>query len=90
MLAGDGSGFPNAGARIAVAAILIASCGGGAVLADQPTDQTSPRLHSPWISCSEMERVAYRAVPPALNVHNMFLHPIKVALKPGQSCADLK
>lgn len=48
------------------------------------------RLHSPWISCNELERVAYRVVPPALNPHNAFTQPIKVHLKPGQSCADLK
>jgi hypothetical protein len=51
---------------------------------------TPTQLHSPWISCSEADHVAYRVVPPALNPHNMFTQPIKVSLKPGQSCADLK
>ncbi len=48
------------------------------------------QLHSPWVSCSDVDHVAYRVVPPALNPHNMFTQPIKVSLKPGQSCADLK
>jgi hypothetical protein len=53
-------------------------------------DSAQTGLHSPWISCSDVDHVAYRVVPPALNPHNMFTHPIKVQLKSGQSCADLK
>jgi hypothetical protein len=45
---------------------------------------------SVWISCDDQQRVAYRVVPPVLNPHNAFTHPIKVHLKPGMSCADLK
>jgi hypothetical protein len=48
------------------------------------------RLPSPWVSCSEPQRVAYRVVPPALNPHNAFTRMIKVHLKPGETCADLK
>jgi hypothetical protein len=56
----------------------------------ESTPGTDAHLHSPWMSCSELERVAYRIVPPALNPHNAFTQPVKVSLKPGQSCADLK
>lgn len=77
---------PPWGRRIAAMTLLVAGFGGGGVLAAQP----DARLPSPWISCSDVEHVAYRAVPPALNPHNAFTHPIKVRLKPGETCADLK
>ncbi len=53
-------------------------------------EQATTALPKPWISCSDVDHVAYRVVPPALNPHNMFTQPIKVNLKPSQSCADLK
>jgi len=43
-----------------------------------------------WISCDDRARVAYRVVPPALNPHAAFTHPLKVSLKPSQACRDLK
>ncbi len=43
-----------------------------------------------WIACDDRTRVAYRVVPPTLNPHVAFTHPIKVKLRPSESCQDLK
>ena len=50
----------------------------------------APSLPAPWVSCDDARHVAYRVVPPRLNPHNAFTHPIKVRLSSGQTCASLK
>jgi hypothetical protein len=77
----------KAGLYVAAAAAVLMA---GFDCRAEPAAGTEVHLHSPWIACSELEHVAYRVVPPALNPHNAFTHPVKVSLKPGQSCADLK
>ncbi len=80
--------FTKSLAKVSLAIAATVSLSAAAQAAD--TGATAPQLHAPWISCDDGARVAFRVVPPAMNLHNAFTHPIKVSLKPGQACADLK
>ena len=57
------------------------------------TPSVAPAAFHPtgvWVACDDRTRIAYRVVPPALNPHAAFTHPIKVKLRPSESCQDLK
>ncbi len=74
-----GSLRPASGAFAVMAALLTSACANAGAAA--------PRA---WLSCDPVKRVAYWVVPPALNHHNTWTQPIKVNLKPSQTCADFK
>jgi hypothetical protein len=81
---------PAYGAVAVMAALLTSACANSGVRAASAASGEAATASPVWLSCDPAERVAYWVVPAALNHHNTWTQPIKVSLKPSQTCADFK